>query len=117
MISVLLLLALFAVLQVAVFFYVRNVVAASASAGARYGASLGASPASGAARASQLIGASLGGSVSSDIACSSGAARDPSSGLPVVQVRCSGPLQLTFLPLHSPLSVSVSALSLQETQP
>lgn len=117
MISVLLLFVLFAVVQVAVYFYVRNIVAASAASGARYAGALGAAPSSGAARATSLIASSAGGGLSADIGCSAVSSVDGGSGLPVVRVTCAGPLRLTFLPLHSPLAISVSAVSLQEVQP
>ena len=51
MMSVLLLMLLFGVLQVAVYFYARNVAAASAADAARYAAAEGIDPAAGAARA------------------------------------------------------------------
>jgi hypothetical protein len=50
---------LFAVLQVAVFFYVRNVVAASAADGARFAAAAGVDYARGGFRASDLVGKGL----------------------------------------------------------
>ena len=57
--SVLLVFRLFAVLQVAVFFYVRNVVAASAADGARFAAAAGVDYARGGFRASDLVGKGL----------------------------------------------------------
>jgi len=56
MISVLLVFLLFSVLQVAVFCYVRNVVAASPVDGARFAAAAGVDYARGGFRASDLVG-------------------------------------------------------------
>jgi hypothetical protein len=56
MISVLLVFLLFAVLQVAVFFHMRNIVAASAADGARFAAAAGVHYARGGFGASSLVG-------------------------------------------------------------
>ena len=60
MMSVLLVFLLFAVLQVAVYFYARNIVAASAADAARYAANAGVDPASGGPRADALIRTATG---------------------------------------------------------
>ena len=78
--SVLLLFLLFAVLQVAVFFYARNVAAASAADAARFAAAEGVDPRSGAARASGLIREGLDDADASGIHCTSGPAGSRSRG-------------------------------------
>lgn len=114
LISVLLIFLLFAVLQVAVYFYVRNVVAASAADGARYGADAGVSPAAGGTRASRLIARSLNGDVAADVPCTGGTDVDAASGLAVATVHCHGRLRALFLPIHLPLNIDVTSSVLKE---
>src|SRR5581483_8391329 len=115
--SVLLVLVLFAVLQVAVYVYVRNVVGASAADGARYAATVGADVREGGSRAAALIASGLSGASARRIRCRSGATRDPVSGLAVVEVRCAGKIRPVLLPLGIPIAVNVAAMSLREVQP
>jgi Flp pilus assembly protein TadG len=117
MVSVLLIFLLFAVLQVAVFFYARNIVSASAADAARYAAAAGVDPGSGAARARQLIAQGLGSSDAAAIRCSSGTATDAASRLPVTTVHCTGHVRAIFAPVDLPLSVDVSSSALQERTP
>lgn len=114
MMSVLLVLLLFGVLQVAVYFYARNIVAASAADAARYAAAAGASPSSGAARAEQLIRDSLG---SSDITCTSTSGVDARSNLPVTSVHCHGTVKTLLAPLDIPLRIDTTSSALKETVP
>ncbi len=81
LVSVLLVFLLFAVLQLAVYFYVRNIVSASAADAARYAAAAGVDPGAGAARARQEIGDAVGGGTARAIACTSTADRDAATGL------------------------------------
>jgi hypothetical protein len=115
MISTLLVLLLMVVLQVAVYFYVRTVVASSVAEAARYGATQTA--VAGAARARDLIARGLDGNDAQAIACTSAAARDASSGLPITTVRCRGRLRLLFLPIGVPLTVDASSSVLTEVTP
>lgn len=117
MISVLLVLLLFAVLQVAVFFYARNIVAASAADAARYAASAGVPADAGAARAGALIRDGLNADVAARIPCAASAGIDAASGLPVSRVHCRGRLKLILLPLDIPVTIDVSAASLKEAAP
>ena len=112
--SVLLLFLLFAVLQVAVYFYARNVAAASAADAARFAAAEGVDPHSGAARAASLIRQGLDHADASGIRCTSGPGRDAASGLAVTTVHCHGRLRLLFSPLHVPLTVDVRSSVLRE---
>ncbi|WP_375482364.1 TadE/TadG family type IV pilus assembly protein [uncultured Jatrophihabitans sp.] len=114
MMSILLLLLLFAVLQAAVYFYARNVAAASAADAARYAAAEGVSPRSGATRAEQLVGQGLDAKDARAIHCTSGPGRDQRSGLVVTTVHCRGRVRLFFTPLGLPLTVDVRSSVLRE---
>src|SRR3954451_3616659 len=98
MIATLLMFLLFAVLQVAAYFYLRNIVQSSAAAGARYGASEGVSSGRGASRATVLVAAGSSGGVAHDVPCRGATGRD-AGGLPVAIVRCSGHIRSIFLPI------------------
>lgn len=115
LISILLVFLLFAVLQVAVFFYARNIVSASAADAARYAAAAGVPVGAGKERAEELIKQSLGGQDA--ITCTSSAAIDPGSRLPVTQVHCVGHVRALFAPLDIPLTVNVTTSSLKEQAP
>jgi Flp pilus assembly protein TadG len=117
MISVLLILLLFAVLQAAVYFYARNVAASSAADAARYASTEGMSPSVGAARAEALIREGLDREDASAIACTSGPGFDEASGLAVTTVHCRGRLRLFFSPLRLPLTIDVTSSVLREGQP
>jgi hypothetical protein len=117
MMSVLLLMLLFGVVQVAAYFYVRNIVAAGAADGARYAGNDGIAVADGANRASMLIRQAAAASIARDIDCRGSDGEDPASGLVEAVVRCRGPVTLTFLPLAMPLTVDVTARSVKERQP
>ena len=114
MITVLLVFLLFAVIQVAAVFYVRNVVAASAADGARFGAAAGAQPDAGSARASRLISSGLSSAMSRQVPCSSVVERDGGSGLSVVKVECTGRIRSILLPFAALTTIHVVAHSLQE---
>lgn len=117
MISVLLVFLLFAVLQVAVVFYLRNVVAASASDGARYAASSGVDYGSGGERATELVRQALTDRVARDIPCRGSAGRDDASGLPLAVVHCQGRVRSIFLPLAGLLRIDVTSGALKEGTP
>lgn len=117
MMSVLLVFLLFAVLQVAVYFYARNIVAASAADAARYAANAGVDPTSGGPRADELIRKGIGSGAGSRIPCRGSTTTDSASGLAVATVHCRGRLNLTFLPLGLPLWIDVTTSSLKEGAP
>jgi Flp pilus assembly protein TadG len=117
MMSVLLVFLLFAVLQVAVYFYARNIVAASAADAARYAANAGVDPASGGPRADELIRTGIGAAEGSRIPCQGRTTTDAASGLTVATVHCRGRLKLTFLPLELPLWIDVTTSALKEGTP
>lgn len=114
LLSVLLVLLLLAVLQVAVYFYARNVAAASAADAARYAAAEGVDPRAGAVRASELIRQGLDDRDASAIRCTAAPGRDAESGLAVTTVHCSGRIRLLFSPLRLPLSIDVTSSVLKE---
>ncbi|PZS16361.1 MAG: pilus assembly protein TadE [Pseudonocardiales bacterium] len=117
LISVLLVFLLFAVLQVAVYCYVRNIVAASAADAARYAANAGVDPAAGGQRAGELIREGIGAGQAGLIPCRGSTATDSTSGLAVATVHCRGRLKVTFLPLDLPLRIDVTSSSLKEGTP
>jgi Flp pilus assembly protein TadG len=117
MISVLLIMLLLGVLQVAIYFYARNVAAASAADAARYAAAQGIDPRDGGARADQLIRQGLDDADATAITCTGVAARDGVSGLDVTTVRCRGRIRLLFLPLGLPLTIDVTSSVLREARP
>ena len=117
MISVLLVFVLFAVLQVAVYSYVRNVVAASAADGARFAAAAGVDYARGGLRASDLVGQGLTDGVARDVPCVGRPGADPASGLPLAIVQCAGRIHSVFLPIGSLLRIDVTSSALKEGQP
>ncbi len=115
LISVLLVFLLFAVLQLAVFCYARNIVSASAADAARYAAAAGVPSGAGKERAEQLIAQGLGGGDA--ITCTSVAAVDPDSRLPVTQVHCTGHVRAIFTAIDIPLTIDVTTSALKEQQP
>ncbi|SHH29282.1 TadE-like protein [Jatrophihabitans endophyticus] len=114
MIAVLLLMLLFAVLQVAVYFYARNVASSSVADAARYAAAEGVAPRAGVGRAERLIHQGLDAADADAIDCSAALSRDVPSGLATVTVRCRGRVRLLFTPLGLPLSVDVTSRALRE---
>jgi len=117
LLTVALLFLLFAVLQVGVYVYARNVISAAAADGARDAAALDADPAEGGRRARELIDRGLTAKIADGVPCEGSAAYDADSHLPVTTVRCHGRLELLFLPLSMPLGVDVHASALRERQP
>ncbi|MDP9239732.1 MAG: pilus assembly protein [Actinomycetota bacterium] len=115
LVSVLLMMLLLGVLQVGVYLHVRNVVAASAAEGARYGANADIDPAAGGSRATEIIGRSLGARTAAEVPC--GAAAEPGpDGAELVAVKCRGALPVFFAPLGRLLTMKVTARALKEGQ-
>lgn len=117
LVSVLLVLLLLGVLQTAVYFYARNVAAASAADAARYAAAEGVDPRDGGPRAEQLIRGGLDAADAAALHCAGRPGRDAASGLATTTVRCTGHLRLLFLPLRLPLTVDVTSSVLKEGRP
>ena len=116
LVSTLLVFLLFAVIQVAVLVYARNVVAAAAADGARAGAAYGATPGDGARRAAEVMHDGLP-SVAAGVRCEGVAATDASSGLATTTVRCRGRMHAVLLPLRLPLDLDSESTVLRESPP
>lgn len=117
MISALLVFLLFGVLQVAVYFYLRNIVAASASDGARYAASVGVAYDRGGTRASELVRQASTSGVARDVPCAGRPGTDAASGLRLAVVRCRGKVHSIFLPVAAVLTIDVTSGALREGAP
>jgi Flp pilus assembly protein TadG len=115
--SVLLVMLLLGVVQVAVFFYARNVAAASAADGARFASAEGLDPRAGGLRAEQLISERLDDSDAAGITCTGALGKDVESGLRLATVECRGQLHLLFLPIPVPPTIDVRSSALQERAP
>lgn len=114
MVSVVLIALLMAVVQVGLYLHVRNVVAASAAEGARYGADADVdSPAAGSDLAHQIIGRSLGRAVSDHTGCH-GDYESGAGGATLVAVHCAGRVPLVFSWLGSLPGLDVTARALRE---
>jgi len=115
MISALVMGLLLAVLQVAVYVHVRNVVAASAQEGARYAANADVDSAAGAARTLDIVRNSLGGSTADGLVCGSAEELD-SSGLVLVVVECTGAVPALFGAMGDLLPVNATGRAIKEGQ-
>jgi Flp pilus assembly protein TadG len=113
LVSVLILALLLAVLQVAVYVHVRNVVVASAQEGARYAADADVPSDVGAARTVQIVGQATSERTAQGLTCTSGEEPDP-SGLTLVVVRCSGSVPTLFAALGDLLPLTVTGRAVKE---
>jgi Flp pilus assembly protein TadG len=115
MIAVLAVTLLLAVVQVGVYLYVRTVVGAAASSGARYAAAAGVGASQGGQQADQLSARSLPRALR--VPCVGDAGTDRATGLRVVRVRCAGAIRPVLGMLGPVLRVDVRAEALQEVPP
>src|SRR6476619_3018257 len=106
LVAVLIVTLFLAVLQVAVYVHVRNVVTASAQAGARYAADADVDSAVGAARAVEVVAHATSVQTADGLSCSSGEEADP-GGLTVVVVRCTGSVPALLASLGNLLPLQV----------
>ena len=113
LISVPLLFAAFAAVEVGVWFYERDVVASAASDGAQYAATRGG--AGGDLKADQLITSGLNGSSARQLACSASGQVDPDTGLQSTSVRCAGKVTMWLLPYDEPFPVHVDSTVVMQT--
>ncbi len=113
MVSVLLIALLMAVVQVGLYLHVRNVVAASAAEGARYGADYGRSAAAAGPKADEVIAQALSAHTAAGIACT-GAPVGGAGGSVLVAVRCRGSVPLVLSWLGSLPGLDVTARALKE---
>ncbi len=89
LVSLLIVALLLAVLQVAVYAHVRNVVTASAQEGARFAANADVDSSLGAARTVEVVARATSVRTAAGLSCTSAEEVD-SSGLALVVVRCTG---------------------------
>jgi Flp pilus assembly protein TadG len=113
LVSVLVLTLLLAVLQVAVYVHLRNVVTASAQEGARFAANADVDSRVGAARTVEIVARATSSRTADGLSCSSGDEADP-SGLTVVVVRCSGAVPPLLASLGHLLPLTATGRALKE---
>jgi Flp pilus assembly protein TadG len=113
LVSVLVLTLLLAVLQVAVYVHLRNVVTASAQEGARFAANADVDSRVGAARTVEIVARATSSRTAAGLSCSSGDEADP-SGLTVVVVRCSGAVPPLLASLGQLLPLTATGRALKE---
>jgi Flp pilus assembly protein TadG len=113
MVSILIVTLLLAVLQVAVYVHVRNVVTASAQEGARYAANADVDSAIGAARTVEVVARATSAQTAEGLACTSGEEADP-SGLTLVVVRCTGSVPALLASLGNLLPLEVIGRAVKE---
>jgi Flp pilus assembly protein TadG len=113
LVSVLVLALLLAVLQVAVYVHVRNVVTASAQEGARYAANADVDSALGAARTVEVVARATSVQTAEGLACTSAEEVD-ATGLTLVVVRCSGSVPTLFAALGNLLPLEVAGRAVKE---
>jgi Flp pilus assembly protein TadG len=113
LVGALLLLLVIGVVQLALVLHTRNVLAADAAEGARHGANLGRTEASGGAYANALLLRSAPGAARS-ITCA-GRQETGAGGVPQVAVTCAGTLRLVLVPLGPELRMSITGRAVKET--
>ena len=105
---------LVAVLQVAVYVHVRNVVTASAQEGARFAANADVDSGVGAARTVEIVGQATSVRTARGLTCTSTDDVDP-SGLTLVVVRCAGSVPSLLAGLGNLLPLEVTGRAVKET--
>ena len=113
MVSMLIVALLLAVLQVAVYVHVRNVVVASAQEGARYAANADVDSAAGAARTVEVVARATSMRTAEGLSCASAEEVD-ASGLTLVVVRCSGSVPSLLAALGNLLPLDVTGRAVKE---
>jgi Flp pilus assembly protein TadG len=113
MVSILIVTLLLAVLQVAVYVHVRNVVTASAQEGARYAANADVASSAGAARTVEVVARATSDQTAQGLACTSAEEVDR-SGLTLVVVRCSGSVPALLASLGNLLPLEVTGRAVKE---
>ncbi|WP_345771936.1 TadE/TadG family type IV pilus assembly protein [Geodermatophilus sabuli] len=112
-VSVLVVVLLLAVLQVAVYVHVRNVVTASAQEGARYAANADVDSSAGADHTVAVVARATSVQTAEGLVCSSVEDVD-GSGLVLVVVRCSGSVPPLLAGLGNLLPVEVTGRAVKE---
>ncbi len=116
LVSILVVVLLLAVLQVAVYVHVRNVVTASAQEGARFAANADVDSSIGAGRAVEVVAGATSEGTAAGLSCTSTEETDP-SGLTLVVVRCSGAVPSLLADLGNLLPLEVTGRAVKETTP
>ena len=114
MVSLLIVALLLAVLQVAVYVHVRNVVTASAQEGARYAANADVASDRGAPRTLEIVARATSRGTADGLTCSSAEEVEPGSGLTLVVVRCSGAVPSLLPVLGDLLPLTATGRSVKE---
>jgi TadE-like protein len=105
---------LLAVLQVAVYVHLRNVVVASAQEGARYAANADVPAEAGAGRTLEVVGRATSAQTAAGLSCTSVQEVDD-SGLTLVVVRCTGAVPSIFAALGRLLPLEATGRAVEET--
>ena len=113
LVSVLIVTVLLAVLQVAVYVHVRNVVTASAQEGARFAANADVDSGVGAARTVEIVGQATSARTARGLTCTSTEDVD-STGLTLVVVRCAGSVPSLLAGLGNLLPLEVTGRAVKE---
>ncbi|PZA22783.1 pilus assembly protein [Modestobacter versicolor] len=113
LVGVLVVALLLAVLQVAVYVHVRNVVVASAQEGARYAANADVPAEAGAARTLEVVGRATSAGTAAGLDCTSEQETD-GSGLTLVVVRCTGAVPSLFAALGALLPLEATGRAVEE---
>ncbi|CCG01951.1 TadE/TadG family type IV pilus assembly protein [Blastococcus saxobsidens] len=113
LVSILIVTLLLAVLQVAVYVHVRNVVTASAQEGARYAANADVASSAGAGRTVEIVARATSVQTAQGLACTSAEEADP-SGANLVVVRCSGSVPSLLAVLGNLLPLEATGRAMKE---
>jgi Flp pilus assembly protein TadG len=113
LVGVLVVALLLAVLQVAVYVHVRNVVVASAQEGARYAANADVPAEAGADRTLEVVGQATSAQTAAGLTCTSQQEVDD-SGLALVVVRCTGAVPSLFAALGDLLPLRATGRAVEE---
>jgi Flp pilus assembly protein TadG len=113
LVGVLVVALLMAVLQVAVYVHLRNVVVASAQEGARYAADADVAVGAGAGRTLEVVGRATSARTAEGLRCTSAQEVD-GSGLTLVVVRCTGAVPSLFAALGSLLPLEATGRAVEE---
>jgi Flp pilus assembly protein TadG len=113
LVAVLVMTLLLAVLQVAVYVHVRNVVTASAQEGARWAAAADVPSDAGAGRTVEVVARATSVRTAQGLTCTSAEEADP-TGATLVVVRCTGAVPTLLAALGSVLPLSVTGRAIKE---
>ncbi|MGY1743841.1 MULTISPECIES: TadE/TadG family type IV pilus assembly protein [unclassified Blastococcus] len=113
LVSVLVVVLLLAVLQVAVYVHVRNVVTAGAQEGARYAANADVVVADGGGRTAEIVAAATSERTAAGLSCTAAEEVDP-TGLTLVVVRCTGAVPTLLAGLGDLLPLDVTGRAVRE---